>query len=60
MTWLVKIRRYDGGDSVFQRVATKSYADTIAEVWNKNYQTDTYYVEAFKPEKMEWPDALHG
>lgn len=48
--WLVKVKRYGGGESVIARFSYKPEAQDLADAYNKKYQTDTYYVEKFDPE----------
>ena len=55
MRWLVRVRRYTGGESVVSRHEFKSEADRDAQQMNEWYQTDRYYVEEFDPAKQHWP-----
>ena len=48
--WYVKIRRYDGSESVVATTDTEDQACTRADELNRQYQTDTYYAEKFDPE----------
>lgn len=48
--WYVKIRRYDGSESVVAKTDTEDQARTRADKLNRQYQTDTYYAEKFDPE----------
>ena len=53
--WLVKVRRYGGGESVVSRHRFKIEAERNAQQMNEWYQTDRYYVEEFDQAKQHWP-----
>ena len=53
--WLVKVRRYTGGESVVDSCPTEASAVDVARRFNEAYQTDTYYVEEYDKEKVQWP-----
>lgn len=48
--WVLKVRRYGGGESVICTFSSKVDAQAMANERNQTYQTDTYYVEKFDPE----------
>ena len=50
--WLVKIRRYDGSESVIISHNLKELAECDRDRWNANYQSDQFYIEEYDPAKM--------
>lgn len=52
---LVKVRRYDGSESVLRRHSDPELAQMQADAYNEAFQTDTCYVEDYDPAKDEWP-----
>jgi len=52
---LVKVRRYDGSESVLRRHSDPVMAQLQADAYNEAYQTDACYVEDYDPAKDEWP-----
>ena len=50
--WLVKVKFYSGGESIVGDFDTIVEAQQWADGLNNQYQTDTYRVEEFDPEKM--------
>ena len=63
MSWLVKRRHYDGGESVVGSADSKTEAAWMADERNTAHQSATYYVEEYDPAKVEWPemdDALYA
>ena len=48
MTWLVKVKRNGGGESVISGHLLRSDADAEAATINGNYQSDNYYVEELR------------
>lgn len=50
--WLVKIRRYDGSESVVTSLDTEGEALEVARAKNEDYQSALYYVEAYEEEKL--------
>lgn len=63
-SFLTKVKRYSAShhrtaESVLASYHTKEEAQRHADRWNRDYQTDTAFVEPFDPEKLEWPDR-HG
>lgn len=52
---LVKVRRYDGSESVLRRHSDPELAQLQADAYNQAFQTDTCYVEDYDPAKDEWP-----
>ena len=57
--WLVKVRRYGGGESVVDHYDRREDAEFKAKYMNEGYQTDTYYVEEFNEELLNWPMRNH-
>lgn len=55
MSWLAKLRRYGGGESVMSRHATKHDAQLVVDEWNTQHQTDSAYVEQYDKSKDEGP-----
>lgn len=53
--WLVKVRRYGGGESVVGKFGTPYSAQAYADSMNEAYHTDSYYVEQYSPSLSEWP-----
>lgn len=51
--WLVKVKRYGGGESIIAREELEWQAEDLAGAYNRKYQTDTYYVEKYDPEKAK-------
>lgn len=74
-SFLTKVRRYSAPTTVRQQAEavrvlgrpesvlasyhTKEEAQEHADRWNRDYQTDTAFVEPYDPDKLEWPDR-HG
>lgn len=58
--WLLKVRRYDGSDSILRHYTTEDEARIEAERLNGEIQSDIYYVEEFDPRRLArtWP--RHG
>lgn len=54
--WVVKIRRYDGSESVLETHATEDEAKASAALSNTHEQTNQYYAEEWQPESTEWPN----
>ena len=54
MRWLVKVRRYGGGESVIARYEYREAAEQHADDLNRAYQSDNYYVEEFDQAKQHW------
>ena len=52
-TYVVKVAHYPGGESVVMWEVTKETAQTIADNYNSQYQTDNYYIEKYDPEKQK-------
>lgn len=50
--WLVKIRRYDGSESVVGSYDHRDDAENEMRYLNEGYQAETYYVEEFDREKL--------
>lgn len=55
---LVKVRRYDGSESVLRRHSDPGLAQLQADAYNQAFQTDACYVEDYDPAKDEWPTGL--
>jgi hypothetical protein len=53
--WLVKIRRYDGSESVVRGNLSEEDARSTADTYNKDIQSNLYYAEKWEREKLEWP-----
>ncbi len=51
--WLVKIRRYDGSESVVDSYDHRDDAENEMRYLNEAYQTDTHYVEEFDAGKLQ-------
>jgi hypothetical protein len=49
--WVLKFRSYRGGDSVIWDYDTEDEAKAEADRRNEAYQSDTFYVERWDPEK---------
>lgn len=49
--WAVKVKRYGGGESVISIHDEENVARSVAKARNRDYQTDSYYVE-------KWGEAL--
>lgn len=58
-SWLVKVKRYDGSESVIHSSLLKEQAKAIASNYNDQYQSDNYYAEMFDLQKFNWPSADH-
>lgn len=55
--WYVKVRIGDTG-SVVDIQPTEVAAQRVADYWNLQYQSDTYYVEEFdEAKRAAWPRA---
>ncbi|QFG12073.1 Hypothetical Protein OBI_RACECAR_228 [Arthrobacter phage Racecar] len=54
-SWLVKIRRYDGSESVVVSNVTEEDARLAADTYNEDIQSDLYYAEKWDRKKLEWP-----
>lgn len=54
-SWLVKLRRYDGSESVISSRMTKESAQKMADSFNLDNQTDSWYIEQYDASKIEWP-----
>lgn len=54
--FLLKIRRYDGSESVLDDFDTFEDAQTAADEMNAQEQSHNYYVERFERSKLDWPD----
>ena len=54
MRWLVKVRRYGGGESVIARYEHREAAEQHADDMNRAYQSDNYYVEQLDQAKQSW------
>ncbi len=50
--WLVKIRRYDGSESVVDSYDHRDDAENEMRYLNEACQATTYYVEEFDREKL--------
>lgn len=50
--WLVKIKRYDGSESIVDTVDTEDEAMEIACARNEYYQAELFYVEAYDEAKL--------
>ena len=48
--WCVKLRRYDGSESVVRLVGSEPVAQAYADGMNFAYQSDSYYVEPYDPD----------
>lgn len=48
MRWLVKVRRYGGGESVIARYEHREAAEQHTDDMNRAYQSNNYYVEEWK------------
>lgn len=57
---LVKLRGYDGSESVLRRHSDPELAQLQADAYNQAFQTDTCYVEDYDPAKDEWPKGPRG
>lgn len=51
--WLVKIRRYDGSESVLGSYEHREDAENEVRYLNEAYQTDSHYVEEFGEGKLK-------
>jgi len=58
--WLVKVRRYGGGESVVRQHSDKGLAEDQAAAWNQQYQTDAAYVEKWEASKSDWPGRVNA
>lgn len=47
-TWLAKLKRYGGGESVMSRHSTHLAAQEVVHDWNTRYQSDMAYVELWE------------
>lgn len=58
--WLLKIKRYDGSDSIIWHYESQDDAQAEADRLNAEIQSDIHYVEAFDIERLKqaWP--RHG
>lgn len=54
-TWLAKLRRYGGGESILSRHNTHLAAQEVVHDWNTRYQTDSAYVEKYDPFRASFP-----
>lgn len=45
--WLVKVKRYRGGESIVSYHKDRTLAEEVAYQHNFAYQTDAYYVEEY-------------
>jgi hypothetical protein len=54
-TWLAKLKRYGGGESVMSSHSTHLAAQEVVHDWNTRYQSDMAYVELWEEQKDEWP-----
>lgn len=52
---LVKVRRYDGSESVLRRHSDPGLAQLQVDAYNEAYQTDACFMEDYDPAKDEWP-----
>ena len=52
--WLVKIKRYDGSESVLGRYAYWDDAQSKASKLNRDSQSKQYYVELYDPSKANY------
>lgn len=57
---LVKVRRYDGSESVLRRHSDPELAQIQVDAYNEAYQTDACYMEDYDPAKDEWPTMSSG
>ena len=55
MSWLMKVKRYGGGESVVVSKATREQAQAAADDWNDTYQTDVAFIEECDRAKVDWP-----
>lgn len=55
--WVAKVRRYDGGYSILE-VTTKEHAQALVDDFNKQYQTDNYYIEKYDKDRHAY--SRHG
>lgn len=56
MTWYVKVNHYSGGESVVAVKESKEDAQSVADLYNHQYQSTNYYIEAYDPDKVwVWP-----
>lgn len=53
--WLVKIRRYDGSESVVISNVTEEDARLAAQTYNEDIQSNLYYAEKWDRDKLDWP-----
>lgn len=49
--WVLKRRRYDGSETVVTQYWEREDAQDDADILNRAYQSDRYYVEPFDPAK---------
>lgn len=54
-TWLAKLKRYGGGESILSRHSTYLAATEVVSDWNTRYQTDAAYVEKYDPLRASFP-----
>jgi len=45
--WVVKVKRNGGGYSIID-ITDKETAQALADKFNTEYQTDNYYIQAFR------------
>ena len=50
MTWLVKVRRYDGSVSVIYTTTTQAWAEAWVRKLNEDEQSTKYYAEEYDPD----------
>lgn len=46
-SWITKVRRDNGGFSILDVASTKEKAQALADEFNTQFQTDTYYIEKY-------------
>lgn len=51
--WLVKVRRYDGSESVVNSYDRREDAEIEVRYRNVAYQANTYYVEEFDANRLK-------
>lgn len=50
LQWLLKVKRYDGSESVLSRYENRDVAQKLADKLNADIQSNIYYVEKFDKE----------
>lgn len=45
--WVTKVRRGNGGTSILDVASSKEKAQALADEFNAQFQTDTYFIEKY-------------